>query len=220
MRWIALLLVCTGLALAFAIRELVRDAGEPAAQRAAARSPARPGTAPAEPVRRPEPPGPTASGRVDNFYYQYVDGANQVQFARSLDEVPEEWRARAGRVSLPVAPPASPARASAREAPRAPAVRHSQGTFSAARSEERSDQPDIEIYTLESCPACRKAIAYMDSRGLEYTNRDIQEEPEARDEYLEKTDGKDGVPVIDIAGEIMQGWDQRHFEALLASMRQ
>jgi glutaredoxin len=226
MRWIALLLVCTALALAFAIRELVQGTDDPApggrstASLAAAEIIPPSESAAAAPARGPEPARAAAAG-AGNLYYQYIDGANQVQFARSLDEVPQEWRSRAGRVSLPVPPPAAPARTRepARE-PRSPAARHSQGTFSAARSEERSSQPDIEIYTLKSCPACRAAIAYMDKRGLEYTNRDIQEEPEAREEYLEKTDGKDGVPVIDIAGEIMQGWDQRHFETLLASMRQ
>jgi glutaredoxin len=226
MRWIALLLICTALALAFAIRELVQGSGEPASQDgsppslAAAEIIPSSESAAAAPARAVEPAVPAAAG-ADNLYYQYIDGANQVQFARSLEEVPPEWRSRAGRVSLPVPPPAAPARAreTARE-PRSPAARHSQGTFSAARSEQRNDQPEIEIYTLKSCPACRAAIAYMDKRGLEYTNRDIQEEPEAREEYLEKTEGKDGVPVIDIAGEIMQGWDQRHFETLLASMRQ
>jgi glutaredoxin len=226
MRWIALLLVCTGLALAFAIRELVQGTGAPARAEGAPASLAAaevvPPSEPAAsaPARAAGAERPAAPASADSLYYQYVDGANQVQFARSLDEVPPEWRSRAGRVALPVAPPASPARARAREAPRSPAVRHSQGTFSAARSEARSDQPEIEIFTLKRCPACRAAVAYMDKRGLEYTNRDIEEEPEARDEYLEKTDGKDGVPVIDIAGEVMQGWDQRHFEALLASMRQ
>lgn len=217
-----LLLVCTGLFLAYAIGELVRGAGPAegatAAQAPSEPEPAEPERVKAEPVRQAA--RPAAAADAGNVFYQYVDGAHQVQFARSLEEVPAEWRARAGRVSLLVAPPAAPASPSRKQPARAPAVRHSEGTFSAARSEERRDQPEIEIYTTKSCGYCRAAMAHMDKRGLEYTNHDIEEEPEYRDEYLEKTGGRAGVPVIDIEGEIMQGWNREHFETVLASMRQ
>jgi glutaredoxin len=224
MRWTALLLLCAGVALAYALRELSRGgAPQPPAERSAAArdaggSAAPEGTPAASARRSAAGAAPPATG--SNFYYQYVDGANHVQFARTLDEVPPEWRERAGRVALPVPPP--PPTAARKRAPRGngPAVRHAEGTFSAARSAERGPQPDIEIYTTRSCGYCRAALAYMDKRGLAYTNHDIEEEPEAREEYLEKTDGRAGVPVIDIDGEIMQGWNKEHFETLLASMRQ
>jgi glutaredoxin len=210
----ALLLVCAGLALAYAIRELAQ--GSPATG-----SPPSQATAPARSEPRREAPRSRAAAPASNLYYQYVDGANQVQFARSLEEVPEEWRGRAGRVSLPVPPPASPARkTAAREPRRSAAAMHAEGTFSAARSSERGSQPEIEIYTMKSCGYCRAAMKYMDERGIEYTNRDIEDEPEARDEYLEKTGGRAGVPVIDIEGEILQGWSQQHFDTVLASRRQ
>jgi glutaredoxin-like protein NrdH len=226
MRWIAGLLLCAGLALAFAASEMMRGAGRaaPPAEGVPAAEVAEAAQAALEPV--PEEPKersararsrPSASG--ESVYYQYVDGSGRVQFARSLDEVPQEWRAHAGRVSLPVAPPASPGAARGKTDKPTPAVRHHEGTFSAARSAARGPQPDIEIYTLKSCGYCRAAMAYMDRKGIEYTNHDLDEEPEAVDEYLEKTGGKRGVPVIDIGGEIMQGWSEKHFDSLLASMR-
>ncbi len=42
-------------------------------------------------------------------YYQYTDEGGAVRFARSLLEVPEDWRDRAGRIELAVPPPTSPA---------------------------------------------------------------------------------------------------------------
>ncbi len=44
-------------------------------------------------------------------YFQYVDTRGAVRFAESLDDVPEDWRSRAGRVVLDVPPPDSPAAA-------------------------------------------------------------------------------------------------------------
>ena len=43
------------------------------------------------------------------IFYQYVDDHGDVQFVPTLHEVPEAWRARAGRVEMAAAPPQSPA---------------------------------------------------------------------------------------------------------------
>jgi len=210
MRWMLLLLVCAGLGGAYALGVFGPGGSSGAAPPAARAAPSGPGASSAH--------AKAGGAAASNLYYQYVDGANRVQFARSLDEVPPEWRERAGRVSLPVPPPAAPARRSAeRKPPASPARRHAEGTFSAAGSSERAAQPEIEIYTLKTCGYCRAAMTYMDQHGLEYTNHDIEDEPEARDEYLEKTRGRAGVPVIDVEGQVLQGWDPRHFERVLAS---
>ena len=212
MRWRVFLLICAVLLQAYGVRELLRDeaAGE-----------TWPGKAT---LARFVPRAAARLGKSDasasNLYYQYVDGQNQVQFARSLEEVPEKWRDRAGRVSLPVPPPTGRARKNAaREPKRSAAATHAEGTFSAARSADHGPRPEIEIYTTKTCPYCRAARKYMDERGIEYTNHDIEDEPEAREEYLEKTGGQAGVPVIDIGGEILQGWNQQHFDSVLASRR-
>ncbi len=49
--------------------------------------------------------------REPRTYFQYVDARGFVRFAESLDDVPEAWRSRAGRVVLDVPPPDSPAAA-------------------------------------------------------------------------------------------------------------
>lgn len=42
-------------------------------------------------------------------YYQYVDEAGEVRFVPTLHQVPEAWRAKAGRVEIAALPPDSPA---------------------------------------------------------------------------------------------------------------
>jgi len=161
----------------------------------------------------------------DNTYYQYVDADNRVQFARSLGEVPEAWRERAGRISLPVPPPSAPASAAGAGAgDRKPsrARRHAEGTFQTARASRTRGsgrQPEVEIYTTQSCGACRAAKKYMRKQKIRFTEYDVGEDAYAREEYLEKTGGQPGVPVIDVAGEIMQGWNPQAFESLLAQAR-
>jgi len=44
-------------------------------------------------------------------FYQYIDGEGAVRFVESPYDIPEEWRDRAGRVELNVAPPNTPAEA-------------------------------------------------------------------------------------------------------------
>ena len=47
--------------------------------------------------------------RERRVFYQYVDDTGAVRFVKSRYDVPAEWRGRAGRVELNVAPPTTPA---------------------------------------------------------------------------------------------------------------
>ena len=59
----------------------------------------------------------------------------------------------------------------------------------------------------------------MRKHRIRFTEYDVQEDEYAREEYLEKTGGQPGVPVIDVEGEVMQGWNPEHFEGLMAQAR-
>jgi glutaredoxin len=162
-------------------------------------------------------------------YYQYIEDG-QVRFAEHLDEIPEAWHARAGRVEMSSPPPTSraQARASVRVAdPEPTRKRREPGMFSARsaagyralpeRGDDPDERPNVDIYTMDSCGYCRAALAYMDRIGQPYTNYDIEDEPAARDAYLELTNGRAGVPVINVEGQVMQGWSQKRFDALIAA---
>ncbi|MCP4005153.1 MAG: glutaredoxin family protein [bacterium] len=77
----------------------------------------------------------------------------------------------------------------------------------------------VTLYTMVGCPYCRAAVSYLDDIGQPYVNRDVQQDPDAYAEYMRKTGGNPGVPVIDVNGQIMQGWDSRQFESMLVSNR-
>ena len=65
----------------------------------------------------------------------------------------------------------------------------------------------IKVYTTDSCPWCDKAKNYLKSQNLEYTELNVQDDMEAREEMIKKS-RQMGVPVLDIDGNIIIGFDK------------
>jgi glutaredoxin len=70
----------------------------------------------------------------------------------------------------------------------------------------------IEIYTTSRCPYCRQAMAYMDERGIEYLEKNVETDLELRREFHAR--GGRGVPYFYIHGASMRGFDPARFEKL------
>jgi glutaredoxin-like YruB-family protein len=66
----------------------------------------------------------------------------------------------------------------------------------------------IKIYTTPSCVYCKMAKEYFKSKGLEYIEYDVSKDLGKQKEMIEKT-GQFGVPVIDIDGKIVIGFDRQ-----------
>ena len=63
----------------------------------------------------------------------------------------------------------------------------------------------IIIYTTDWCPYCHVAKDHLKKRGVEYIEKNIEDDPANREELIAKIGGKfRGVPVLDINGEIIQ----------------
>lgn len=71
------------------------------------------------------------------------------------------------------------------------------------------------IYTTPWCQFCKHVEAYLDEKGVAYEEIDVQADQAKAQEMIEKS-GQMGVPVTEIKGEIIIGWDKPKFEALLA----
>ncbi|OGN14425.1 MAG: NrdH-redoxin [Candidatus Yanofskybacteria bacterium RIFCSPHIGHO2_02_FULL_43_22] len=72
----------------------------------------------------------------------------------------------------------------------------------------------IKIYTTPTCAYCKMAKDYFKSKGLEYTEFDVSKDMEKQKEMIDKT-GQFGVPVIDIDGKIVTGFDKPKVASLL-----
>jgi glutaredoxin 3 len=72
----------------------------------------------------------------------------------------------------------------------------------------------IIIYSATWCAFCHQAKQYLDSKGIKYTDKDVEKEPQAGLEAVEKSQQR-GIPVIDIAGEIIIGFDRPRIDAAI-----
>ncbi len=67
--------------------------------------------------------------------------------------------------------------------------------------------PEIEIFTNTFCPFCFRAKELLASKGLEWKEIDLYEQPERRGEMLERAGGRQTVPQVFVNGEGLGGYD-------------
>ena len=64
----------------------------------------------------------------------------------------------------------------------------------------------IKIYTTPYCHYCKMAKEYFQSKGLKWEEYDVMADMAKREEMVKKS-GQMGVPVIDIDGKVIIGFD-------------
>jgi glutaredoxin len=75
------------------------------------------------------------------------------------------------------------------------------------------------IYTTVWCKYCKQAKALLTSLGVNLIEYDIEKDRSKKVEMLKKTGGKDGVPVIDIEGVVIQGYNPNYIKKVVESKR-
>lgn len=73
---------------------------------------------------------------------------------------------------------------------------------------------NIIVYTSPTCGFCHMAKEYLKSRNIDFTEKDVATDKNAYREILEKS-GQLGVPVLDIGGKIVIGFDKLRIDSLL-----
>ena len=77
----------------------------------------------------------------------------------------------------------------------------------------------VVIYSAVWCGYCKKAKAWMKSNNIPFIERDVEKQPGAQEELTKKLAAAriqaGGVPVIDVAGTLVVGFDKPRLEALL-----
>lgn len=69
------------------------------------------------------------------------------------------------------------------------------------------DNPTVTIYSASWCAFCHAAKAYLDKLGVKYLDKDIESDPKIAQEAMD-TSGQTGIPVLNIGGEIIIGFDR------------
>jgi glutaredoxin 3 len=70
------------------------------------------------------------------------------------------------------------------------------------------------IYSATWCAFCHAAKQYFDKIGVAYEERDVESKQEFAQESVAKS-GQMGIPVIDIDGQIIIGFDRAKIDATL-----
>lgn len=65
----------------------------------------------------------------------------------------------------------------------------------------------IRVFTTTSCPYCVTLKAFLKEKGFDYEEINVAEDEKAREEMIRKS-GQMGVPVVEIDGEIIIGFDR------------
>jgi glutaredoxin len=88
---------------------------------------------------------------------------------------------------------------------------------------EPSTTADVVVYGTTWCGFCSRAKAYFRSKGIAFQDKDVEADPKANQEMLRKCSQvgmrPNGVPVIDVYGTMISGFDVRRIEEALAKRR-
>ncbi len=77
----------------------------------------------------------------------------------------------------------------------------------------------VLVYSTPTCPYCHKAKDYLKEKGVEFEDINVAEDREKAGEMQEKS-GQLGVPVLDIGGEILIGFDKTQIDEVLARSKE
>lgn len=88
-------------------------------------------------------------------------------------------------------------------------------------TEEKEHKKDKEkqkviVYSTKTCPWCNKVKELLEEKKVDFEYIDVGTDQKAADEMVEKS-GQMGVPVTDIDGTIIIGFDKEAIEKALAS---
>lgn len=72
----------------------------------------------------------------------------------------------------------------------------------------------IKVYSTSTCPYCKLTKEFLTEKGIAFADIDVAEDPSAANEMVKKS-GQMGVPVIDVNGTIIVGWNKAALEEAL-----
>ncbi|MCX7921143.1 MAG: glutaredoxin family protein [Clostridia bacterium] len=72
----------------------------------------------------------------------------------------------------------------------------------------------VKVYSTPTCPYCTMAKEYLESKNVQFDYIDVSADRNAANEMITKS-GQRGVPVLDINGNIVVGFDKAKIDSLI-----
>lgn len=72
----------------------------------------------------------------------------------------------------------------------------------------------VKVYSTSHCPYCIMAKKYLESKNVDFQEIDVESDRDKAAEMIEKS-GQMGVPVLEINGEIIVGFNRPEIDRAL-----
>lgn len=72
----------------------------------------------------------------------------------------------------------------------------------------------VKVYSTPTCPWCHRVKDFLKEHDVEFTDFDVSQDRNAAQEMV-KFSGQMGVPVLDINGELVVGFNEARIRDLL-----
>jgi len=155
-------------------------------------------------------PGPAPAGPMQGFW-RFTDDEGVIHYVDSIRKVPKRYRKRAvhpegGSYTIVPATPVDDLmdkyHVDAKE-------------YAAKGPAKTADRGQVILYSTSWCPYCKKAASHLRSRGVAFIEKDIGRSRADMQEMLSKSGGARGVPVLDVHGTIIRGYNPSAIDAAL-----
>ncbi|QQR60788.1 glutathione S-transferase N-terminal domain-containing protein [Candidatus Uhrbacteria bacterium] len=74
----------------------------------------------------------------------------------------------------------------------------------------------VKVYSTPTCPYCKLAKDYLKEKNIAFEDIDVAANSDSAQEMVKKS-GQMGVPVLEINGQIIVGWNKSAIEEALAT---
>ncbi|MFC1658601.1 glutaredoxin family protein [Candidatus Omnitrophota bacterium] len=72
----------------------------------------------------------------------------------------------------------------------------------------------VKVYSTPTCPYCKQAKQFLKEKNISFQDIDVSADTAAAEEMKQKS-GQMGVPVLDIDGQIITGFDRASISTAL-----
>ena len=79
---------------------------------------------------------------------------------------------------------------------------------------DTSKSNKVKVYSTSTCPWCMKTKEFLKANNVKYQELNVGTDQKARNEMFEKS-GQFGVPVTEISGKIIVGYDKEALKKIL-----
>ncbi len=73
---------------------------------------------------------------------------------------------------------------------------------------------NVKVYSTPTCPWCIRTKQFLKENNIAFEDIDVSSNQQAAEEIIQKS-GQMGVPVLDIDGEIIVGFDKERIKQAL-----